>query len=79
MKAIEFLNNKGITKATCYTDSGTYYVNALAELMEEYALLRQQPVIKSVCPDCNGTGTVPKDQYGEVLCIRCSATGQTVL
>mgnify|MGYP000849504784 CR=1 FL=1 len=50
MEAIEFLKNKGITKATCYTDSSkTYYVNELAELMEEYAALRQPLVISSVC------------------------------
>jgi len=56
MKAIEFLKNKGITKATCYTDSSkTYYVNELAELMEEYAALRQPPVISSVCDIHKGT------------------------
>lgn len=41
MEAIDFLKNKGITKATCYTDGGTYYVSELAKLMEEYATLRQ--------------------------------------
>lgn len=41
MEAIHFLKNKGITKATCYTDRGTYYVSELAKLMEEYAVLRQ--------------------------------------
>lgn len=41
MKAIEFLKNKGITRATCYTDGKTYYVDELAKLMEEYAALRQ--------------------------------------
>lgn len=44
MEAIHFLKNKGITKATCYTDRGTYYVSELAKLMEEYAALRQPPV-----------------------------------
>lgn len=44
MEAIDFLKNKGITKATCYTDGGTYYVGELAKLMEEYAALRQPPV-----------------------------------
>ena len=49
MTAIEFLKNKGITKATCYTDSSnTYYINELAELMEEYAALRQPPVMPSL-------------------------------
>lgn len=43
MKAKEFLKSKGITKATCYTDSGkTYYVDGLSELMEEYA--KQQSI-----------------------------------
>lgn len=59
MKAIEFLKNKGITKATCYTDSSkTYYVNELAELMEEYAALRQPPVISSVCSCDNVHGEI---------------------
>lgn len=46
MKAIEFLKNKGITRATCYTDGKTYYVDELAKLMEEYAALRQ-PLVSS--------------------------------
>lgn len=41
MTAKEFLETKGIKKATCYTDAGTYYVNDLAALLEEYATLRQ--------------------------------------
>lgn len=44
MKAIDFLKNKGITKATCYTDVGTYYVGELAKLMEEYSAFSQPPV-----------------------------------
>lgn len=49
MEAIDFLKNKGITKATCYTDGETYYVSELAKLMEEYAALRQPPVSGLVC------------------------------
>lgn len=77
MKAIEFLKNKGITKATCYTDSSkTYYVNELAELMEEYAALRQPPVISSVCHFCNGSGKLGTlDEYR--YCDKCNGTGQT--
>jgi hypothetical protein len=52
MEAIEFLKNKGITKATCYTDSSkTYYVDELAELMEEYAAIRDKPT--PYCLVCN--------------------------
>lgn len=43
MNAKEFLKSKGITKATCYTDSNrNYYVDGLSELMEEYA--KQQSI-----------------------------------
>lgn len=52
MEAIHFLKNKGITKATCYTDRGTYYVSELAKLMEEYAALRQPLVSGSLLNDC---------------------------
>ena len=52
MEAIDFLKNKGITKATCYTDGGgTYYVSELAKLMEEYAALRQTLVSGLLPPD----------------------------
>lgn len=45
MKALDFLKTKGITKATCYTDGGgTYYVDELAKLMEDYAALHQPHV-----------------------------------
>ena len=40
MKANDFLQNKKITKATCYTDNGTYYIDGLSELLEEYAELK---------------------------------------
>jgi hypothetical protein len=36
MNAKEFLNTKGITKATCYTDNGTYYFNELADILEDF-------------------------------------------
>lgn len=56
MEAIDFLKNKGITKATCYTDGGTYYVGELAKLMEEYAALRQPPVSGMLkCASCENT------------------------
>lgn len=43
MNAKEFLKSKGITKATCYTDSSkNYYVDGLSELMEEHA--KQQSI-----------------------------------
>ena len=70
MKAIEFLKNKGITKATCYTDGGTYYVGELAKLMEEYAAFRQPPVISSVCPDC---GKNAKIVYEHRECNYCGS------
>ena len=75
MKAIEFLKNKGITKATCYTDSSkTYYVNELAELMEEYAALRQQTVVgrseQLVC-DCKLPTSEFELNTGEKLCCKC--------
>jgi len=35
--ALKFLASKGITKMTCYTDAQkTYYVDDIAELLEEY-------------------------------------------
>jgi hypothetical protein len=72
MNALEFLKNKGITKATCYTDSSkTYYVNELAELMEEYAALRQLPVMRSVC--C-GEELVRFKTYGYDECCGCGKT-----
>lgn len=71
MKAIEFLKNKGITKATCYTDSGkTYYVNELAELMEEYVALCQSPVIGSVCA-CTNFRETPMIN-GKHICSICN-------
>ena len=78
MKAIEFLKSNGITKATCYTDGNkTYYVNELAELMEEYAALRQPPVIKSVCTCTNAQ--LEKDSLVPVYCHNCNAYVQTDL
>jgi hypothetical protein len=38
MNAIEFLNEKGITRLTCYTNGNeTYYFHDLVKIMEEYA------------------------------------------
>lgn len=52
---------------------------AYSELDKLLKKLQQADFITSVCPDCNGTGTFQKDQHSEILCVRCSATGQTVL
>jgi hypothetical protein len=73
MQAIEFLKNKGITKATCYTNSSkTYYVNELAELMEEYAALRQPLVISSFCK-CKGgaVGRTVTADFEHQICDKC--------
>lgn len=49
MDAKEFLKTKGITKATCYTDNGgTYYINDLAELLDEYLLLNIKKINDSI-------------------------------
>ena len=50
--AFDFLHDvKGINKATCYTDNGTYYVDDLAILMTEFADVKtselQQQLAKS--------------------------------
>ena len=41
MTAIDFLKQNGITRATCYTENQTYYLNDLAALLEEYADIKQ--------------------------------------
>ena len=82
MEAIDFLKNKGITKATCYTDGGTYYVSELAKLMEEYAALCQPLVsgwvaVSESLPQTDGTYfTFTKNKVSESIGFTLFVDGQ---
>ena len=69
MNGIEFLiKQKGISKATCYTDNGTLYISDLAVILEEYHTHKQAginlPVMQaegSERPDYYSQFNLPKD------------------
>ena len=63
----EFLKNKGITKATLYTDRDTYYVDNLCDLLEEYASQFKYDFTKNCT--C-------KDRIGETWC--CNQCGRPI-
>lgn len=82
MEAIDFLKNKRITKATCYTDEGTYYISELAKLMEEYATLCQPLVsrwfpVSENLPQTDGTYlTFTKNKVSESIGFTLFVDGQ---
>jgi CMP-N-acetylneuraminic acid synthetase len=67
MTADEFLKNKGINKCTAYTDNGTYYINDLAWLLEEYYKLKSKPIINHIST-CN---FYQPDNTTAMNCLHC--------
>lgn len=68
----------GVRKYTCINDFG--YSQFERNLAERIVKLFAIPtVIKSVCPDCDGTGKIKIFEWRLKKCQKCNGTGQTVL